>query len=45
MDGGLPGVAIMIVVLGFNFLGDGPRDILNPRLRENGLASVSSRGR
>ena len=27
-----PGVAIMIVVLGFNFLGDGLRDILDPRL-------------
>ena len=31
-----PGGAIMIVVLGFNFLGDGLRDILDPRLRENG---------
>jgi len=29
-----PGLAIMIVVLGFNFLGDGMRDILDPRLRE-----------
>jgi peptide/nickel transport system permease protein len=28
-----PGVAIMIVVLGFNFLGDGLRDVLDPRLR------------
>jgi len=28
-----PGLAIMIVVLGFNFLGDGLRDILDPRLR------------
>ena len=27
------GLAIMIVVLGFNFLGDGLRDILDPRLR------------
>ncbi len=27
-----PGLAIMIVVLGFNFLGDGLRDILDPRL-------------
>jgi peptide/nickel transport system permease protein len=26
-----PGAAIMIVVLGFNFLGDGLRDILDPR--------------
>jgi peptide/nickel transport system permease protein len=31
-----PGLAIMIVVLGFNFLGDGLRDILDPRLRETG---------
>lgn len=31
-----PGLAIMIVVLGFNFLGDGLRDVLDPRLRENG---------
>jgi peptide/nickel transport system permease protein len=29
-----PGVAIMLVVLGFNFLGDGLRDILDPRLRD-----------
>jgi peptide/nickel transport system permease protein len=29
-----PGLAIMIVVLGFNFLGDGLRDILDPRIRE-----------
>jgi peptide/nickel transport system permease protein len=27
-----PGLAIMIVVLGFNFLGDGLRDILDPRI-------------
>jgi len=29
-----PGLAIMIVVLGFNLLGDGLRDVLDPRLRE-----------
>jgi peptide/nickel transport system permease protein len=29
-----PGLAIMIVVLGFNFLGDGLRDVLDPRLQE-----------
>jgi len=29
----LPGLAIMITVLGFNFAGDGLRDILDPRLR------------
>ncbi len=28
-----PGLAIMIVVLGFNFLGDGLRDVLDPRLK------------
>ena len=29
-----PGMAILLVVLGFNFLGDGLRDILDPRLSE-----------
>ena len=28
-----PGLAIMLVTLGFNLLGDGLRDILDPRLR------------
>jgi len=28
-----PGLAIMIVVLGFSFLGDGLRDVLDPRLK------------
>jgi peptide/nickel transport system permease protein len=28
-----PGLAIMLVVLGFNFLGDGLRDVLDPRLK------------
>jgi len=28
-----PGVAIMITVLGINFLGDGLRNLLDPRLR------------
>jgi peptide/nickel transport system permease protein len=28
-----PGLAIMISVMGFNFLGDGLRDLLDPRLR------------
>jgi peptide/nickel transport system permease protein len=27
-----PGLAIMLTVLGFNLLGDGIRDILDPRL-------------
>src|SRR5215467_13195602 len=30
----VPGVAIMLVVLGFNLLGDGLRDSLDPQLRE-----------
>jgi peptide/nickel transport system permease protein len=30
-----PGVAIMVTVLGFNFAGDGLRDILDPRLRSS----------
>ncbi len=30
----LPGLAIMFVVLGFNLLGDGLQDALNPRLKE-----------
>jgi len=30
----LPGIAILLAVLGFNLLGDGIRDILDPRMRE-----------
>jgi len=29
-----PGMAVMIVVLGFNLLGDGLRDVLDPRMKE-----------
>jgi peptide/nickel transport system permease protein len=29
-----PGIAIMLTVLGFNLLGDGLRDALDPRLKE-----------
>lgn len=32
-NGVFPGLAIMLVVLGFNLLGDGLRDLLDPRLR------------
>jgi ABC-type dipeptide/oligopeptide/nickel transport system permease subunit len=32
----VPGVAIMVTVLGFNLLGDGLRDVLDPRLRHRG---------
>ena len=28
-----PGIAISLTVLGFNFLGDTVRDVLDPRLR------------
>ena len=28
-----PGIAIFIVVMGFNLLGDGLRDLLDPRIR------------
>jgi peptide/nickel transport system permease protein len=28
-----PGLAIMVTVLAFNFLGDGLRDVLDPRLK------------
>jgi peptide/nickel transport system permease protein len=31
-----PGLAILITVLGFNLLGDGLRDILDPKLQERG---------
>lgn len=29
-----PGVAIMLTVMGFNFLGDGLRDVLDPRMKD-----------
>ena len=29
----IPGVAIILIVMGLNFLGDGLRDVLDPRLR------------
>jgi peptide/nickel transport system permease protein len=31
-----PGIAIFLVVMGFNLLGDGLRDILDPRMRRGG---------
>ncbi len=31
----IPGIAIMIVVLGFNFVGDGLRDALDPKMSEH----------
>jgi peptide/nickel transport system permease protein len=32
-----PGVAILVTVIGFNLVGDGLRDLLDPRLRGRGL--------
>ncbi|MEL7673575.1 MAG: D,D-dipeptide ABC transporter permease, partial [Chloroflexota bacterium] len=29
-----PGAAIIMIVLGFNLLGDGLRDVLDPRLKK-----------
>ena len=41
-----PGIAIMFAVLAFNMLGDGLRDILDPRLRQQlGGGEDSGRGR
>jgi peptide/nickel transport system permease protein len=37
-----PGLAIMIVVLGFNFLGDGLRDVLDPRVG-GGVGDVATK--
>jgi ABC-type dipeptide/oligopeptide/nickel transport system permease subunit len=31
-----PGIAIFLLVLSFNFVGDGLRDVLDPRLRGEG---------
>src|SRR5690606_11195607 len=33
--GVFPGLMIMLSVMGFNFLGDGLRDLLDPRMRSN----------
>jgi ABC-type dipeptide/oligopeptide/nickel transport system permease subunit len=32
VDLGLPGIAIMVTVLSINLIGDGLRDLLDPRL-------------
>jgi ABC-type dipeptide/oligopeptide/nickel transport system permease subunit len=37
-----PGLAIMLVVLGFNLLGDGLRDALDPRLKNVRIRSTRS---
>jgi peptide/nickel transport system permease protein len=33
-----PGIAILVLVMAFNLLGDGLRDVLDPRLRRQGTA-------
>lgn len=38
-----PGAAIVLVVLAFNFIGDGLRDIFDPRARSRSLARARSR--
>jgi peptide/nickel transport system permease protein len=38
-----PGLAIMITVLGFNFLGDGLRDVLDPRIGTD-ISSAATKG-
>ncbi|HEY4347988.1 MAG TPA: ABC transporter permease [Gaiellaceae bacterium] len=38
-----PGIAIMLLVLGFNFLGDGLRDVLDPRIGGNVSDAVTVR--
>ncbi len=35
-DAAAPGVAILVLVIAFNLLGDGLRDVLDPRLRRQG---------
>jgi peptide/nickel transport system permease protein len=40
----IPGFALMLVVFGFNVLGDGLRDALDPRLRRMSGAGSSSSG-
>ena len=39
-----PGIAIFLTVMGFNLLGDGLRDVLDPRIRRARVAVASSSG-
>jgi peptide/nickel transport system permease protein len=36
----IPGIAILLIAVGVNLLGDGVRDILDPRLKSGGLARI-----
>jgi ABC-type dipeptide/oligopeptide/nickel transport system permease subunit len=38
----IPGLALMLVVFGFNVFGDGLRDAMDPRLRRTTGATPSS---
>jgi peptide/nickel transport system permease protein len=38
----LPGVAIALIVIGLNLMGDGLRDLLDPRLRAQGAVNVTA---
>ena len=40
----IPGAALMITVLGLNLLGDGLRDVLDPRLRDPAMTPARGRG-
>ncbi|MBM3451081.1 MAG: ABC transporter permease [Armatimonadetes bacterium] len=40
----VPGLALMLVVLGFNLFGDGLRDVLDPRLRQHASARGANVG-
>jgi hypothetical protein len=41
--GAFPGIAIFLAVLGFNLLGDGIRDALDPRLKTGSAARPARR--
>lgn len=41
----VPGMAILLMVLGFNLLGDGLRDVLDPRVDDSGPAEPNIAGR
>ncbi len=38
----VPGLAILLIAIGVNLVGDGVRDALDPRLRAGGLARISA---
>ena len=42
MEVAAPGLAIFLTVMGFNLLGDGLRDVLDPRIRRAGAAVRTS---